>query len=157
MAGYRATPMQFQFLAVSGRAAGDASIRDQPPVKSRASSPPPTLPPPLPACPLSATHPETKPGLAFSLSLDTFIPLPLSLLPPPLSLCLSLSRVSRSPLLQLPPVPCLPLALIPVNRLQPPACHPRFPSNIESPFALSLSLSLSLSSPPLPFRPFPLC
>lgn len=37
MASYRATPMQFQFLAVSGRAAGDASIRDQPPVKSRAS------------------------------------------------------------------------------------------------------------------------
>lgn len=37
MAGYRATPMQFQFLAVSGRAAGDASIRDQPPVKSCAS------------------------------------------------------------------------------------------------------------------------
>lgn len=29
--------MQFQFLAVSGRAAGDASIRDQPPVKSCAS------------------------------------------------------------------------------------------------------------------------
>lgn len=37
LAGYRATPMQFQFLAVSGRAVGDASIRDQPPVKSCAS------------------------------------------------------------------------------------------------------------------------
>jgi len=144
MVGYRATPMQFQFLAVSGRAAGDASIRDQPPVKSRASSPPPTLPPPLPACPLSAAHPETKPGLAFSLPPDTFIPLALSC-----AFSLSLSRLSRSPLLQLPSVPCLPLALIPVNRLQPPACHPRFPSNIESPFALS----------PLrpPFHPFPLC
>lgn len=60
MAGYRATPMQFQFLAVSGRAAGDASIRDQPPVKSCAS----------PGSPRNETHSYP---LAFHLSVSLSI------------------------------------------------------------------------------------
>lgn len=113
MAGYRATPMQFQFLAVSGRAAGDASIRDQPPVKSRAS-------------PLDSPRNETR-SLVLSAS-------------PSFSLSLSrhFSLAAVCPASFLFPTLCLPLALIPVNRLQPPARHPRFPSNIESPFALLL-------------------
>lgn len=111
--------MQFQFLAVSGRAAGDASIRDQPPVKSRAS----------PASPLA--HPETKPGLPRSVSLS-----------------LSLS-ISHSLLLSPAVCPSLLPTLVPSSRSdprQPPPTsrRPRFPSNIEP---LSLSF-LSLTSPP---------
>lgn len=116
MAGYRATPMQFQFLAVSGRAAGDASIRDQPPVKSRAS-------------PLDSPRNETR-SLVLCLSLFLYPFLSRRRLP-----CSSLFSTL-----------CLPLALVPVNRLQPPARHPRFPSNIESPFALLLSPFAAVST-----------
>lgn len=118
MAGYRATPMQFQFLAVSGRAAGDASIRDQPPVKSRAS----------PASPLA--HPETKPGLPRSVSLSPSLILSFSLPP---SVLLSFQSW------------CLPLALIPVNHLQPLAVRVshRTSSPFRSPSLTSPSLAVS--------------
>lgn len=109
--------MQFQFLAVSGRAAGDASIRDQPPVKSRAS----------PASPLA--HPETKPGLPHSVSLSLSISHSLLLSP---AVCPSLLPIlvpsSRSDPRQPPPT----------------SRRPRFPSNIE-PLSLSF-LSLTSPS-----------
>lgn len=112
--------MQFQFLAVSGRAAGDASIRDQPPVKSRAS----------PAVPLGSPRNETR-SLALSHSPSLILSFSLS---PSLS-------CRRSPCPSLLPTLCLSLALIPVNRLQPPAS--RVSRRTSSPFR----------SPPLHFHP----
>ena len=133
MAGYRATPMQFQFLAVSGRAAGDASIRDQPPVKSCAS----------PGSPRNETQsfPPLFSSIGHSVSLSPSLSIYLSIY---LVLTRSLLyRVPRSPAsLGLDIGPRLAFCLIP-SRIWLLSTgpriprHPCFPLNIHSPFRRS--------------------
>lgn len=108
--------MQFQFLAVSGRAAGDASIRDQPPVKSRASPASPWLTP--------KRNPVSR-ALSLSLSISHSLLLSPAVCP---SLLPILVPSSRSDPRQPPPT----------------SRRPRFPSNIE-PLSLSF-LSLTSPS-----------